>query len=627
MPQLPHRSLTLFSQTYLQLKKTIGLGCTLVALIGAWLFFIEPPACQAAFPGTNGRIVFTSLRDDFLGDIYSMNADGSEIVRLTSSAGNDDSADWSPDGSQIVFTSRRDGNSEIYVMDADGSNQTRLTNHPADDFLPCWSPDGTKIAFTTDRDGAFSSIYVMNSDGSNPMKVGTFTGGPEGTQAWSPDGTRFAFTRYLGGTSAIHAEIFVMNVDGTNAVRLTTNSVVDDQPNWSPDGTQIVFGTGRDGNGEIYVINTDGSNPTRLTSHPASDQTPVWSPDGTQIAFTSERDDGSGRGDIFVMNADGSNQVNRTLNPVADRRPTWQPIRVTQTTLMVADTLNNRIQRFDGSTWSVIGTGLSGSGNGQFRTPEAVAFSFDEQFIYVADTGNNRIQWSTDAGITWGDFATSGTGPHQVKAPQGLALDREGNLYVADTGNGRVARFDGGIPGPATIIAANGLASGQVRSPRGLAISPTFQLFITDELASRILRINNANLATTSTSGIAIATLGTALNRVKNPQGIALDQNGTLYVADTGNSRIVRWINSNPNNGSSLALVGSLLGQVNRPEGVTVTQFLTGPYAGGPFLIVGDTLNNRIQGRFIPTSSWTLVGTPNNSGTGVGSFRNPGKIR
>jgi sugar lactone lactonase YvrE len=281
---------------------------------------------------------------------------------------------------------------------------------------------------------------------------------------------------------------------------------------------------------------------------------------------------------------------------------------------------------FDGVSWAVIGIGTVGSGGGQFRLPEAVTFD-EEGRIYVADTGNNRIQWSTDSGASWANFATIGSGFNQVRAPQGLALDSAGNLYVSDTGNGRVMRFNGGIPGTGVVIASNGTASGQVGSPRGLTIDSTFRLFVTDESNSRILRILNANTTVSATSGAMIATLGTALNKVKNPQGIAIDGSGTLYVADTGNSRILRWINANPNNSTTLALTGSALGQVNQPEGVTITQFVTGPLAGSPLLVVGDTSNNRIQGRFLPTGSWTLAGTPNGLGTGVGQFRAPSKIR
>ena len=295
--------------------------------------------------------------------------------------------------------------------------------------------------------------------------------------------------------------------------------------------------------------------------------------------------------------------------------------------VMVADTTNNRIQRFDGNTWSVVGVGTVGNGNGQFRLPEAVTSSPDGQNIYVADTGNNRIQWSTDSGTTWANFATIGSGLNQVRAPQGLVLDSAGNLYVSDTGNGRVMRFNGGSPGSGVVIASNGAASGQIGSPRGLVIDGTFRLFVTDESNSRILRISNADTTVSATSGTIIATLGTALNKVKNPQGIAIDGSGTLYVADTGNSRILRWTNANPNNATTLALTGSSLGQVNYPEGVTITQFAIGPLAGSPLLVVGDTANNRIQGRPLPTGGWTLVGAPNGVGTGVGQFRAPSKIQ
>lgn len=177
------------------------------------------------------------------------------------------------------------------------------------------------------------------------------------------------------------------------------------------------------------------------------------------------------------------------------------------------------------------------------------------------------------------------------------------------------------------VIAGSGAASGQVGSPRGLVIDGTFTLFVTDQSNSRILRIASANTVLTSTTGTIIATLGTGLNKVKNPQGVALDPAGNLYVADTGNSRILRWTNANPNNSTALALMGSLLGQVNQAEGVAVKFFATGPLAGNLFLVVGDTGNNRIQGRALPTGGWLLVGAPNNVGSGVGQFRAPSKIQ
>ncbi|MBI4746896.1 MAG: NHL repeat-containing protein, partial [Acidobacteria bacterium] len=218
-------------------------------------------------------------------------------------------------------------------------------------------------------------------------------------------------------------------------------------------------------------------------------------------------------------------------------------------------------------------------------------------------------------------------GTNQVRAPQGVAVDQNGNLYVADTGNGRVMRFNGGTPGAGVVIATNGTASGQVTSPRGLAVNEVFTLYVTDESASRIMRISNAHTTVSGTSGTMQATLGTALNRVKNPQGVAVDEAGNVYVADTGNSRILRWANGNPNNSTALALLGSGLGQVNKAEGVSVNQFFSGPFANQSLLVVGDTLNNRVQCRLIPTGGWALLGSPNGVGGGVGQFRAPSKVR
>ena len=87
---------------------------------------------------------------------------------------------------KIAFSSDRDGNGEIYVMDADGSNLTRLTNNPANDgfFGVAWSPDGTRIAFVSERDGNWE-IYVMNADGSGLSRV-TDNLAVDQNPAWSP---------------------------------------------------------------------------------------------------------------------------------------------------------------------------------------------------------------------------------------------------------------------------------------------------------------------------------------------------------------------------------------------------------------------------------------------------------
>ena len=225
---------------------------------------------EAAFPGQNGKIVFRSSRDGDA-EIYSMNANGSGLMRLTNRPGPDIHPTWSPDGSKIAFSRLQSaGNFEIFVMDADGTDQTNLTDGPFRDISPAWSPDGNKIVFRRD----------------------------EG--------------------------IAVMNADGTAVTLLTSGPFQDAAPAWSPDGTKIAFVSDRDGNFEIYVMNADGTGQTRLTDHPRYDLSPAWSPDGSKIVFASGRDNLGG--DIHVMDADGTDVVNLTNDFLPDEDPDWQPL-------------------------------------------------------------------------------------------------------------------------------------------------------------------------------------------------------------------------------------------------------------------------------------------------------------
>ncbi|UCE98516.1 MAG: PD40 domain-containing protein [Dehalococcoidia bacterium] len=285
------------------------------------------------------QIAFYSNRDgDRASDneIYVMNTDGTNQNRLTNNPGNDYKPVWSPDGSQILFQSTRgDDVIEIYVMNADGSNVTRLTNNLGSEYYPTWSPDGSQILFYY-RTGYASAdynwdIYVMNADGSNLTNL---TDNPAGNYkpVWSPDGSQILFYSNRDGNE----EIYVMNADGSNQTRLTNNPSYDHKnPIWSNDGSRIAFEvtwgefpTDQD-NREIYVMNADGSNQIRLTDNSAFDGYLAWSPDDSMIAFASERDGSDNltyKGDakeIYVMNADGTNQIGLTDNSTYDNHPVW----------------------------------------------------------------------------------------------------------------------------------------------------------------------------------------------------------------------------------------------------------------------------------------------------------------
>ena len=137
---------------------------------------------------------------------------------------------WSRDGRTIVFVSWRDGNGEVYAMDADGSEPRNLTQDPAKDVRPAWSPDGRRIAFVSRRDGN-SEVYVMNADGSGKRNL-TRDRASDDYPTWSPDGRRIAFLRgrlYSNnpGGLGVHRfygyHLYVVNADGSGLRRLTLN--------------------------------------------------------------------------------------------------------------------------------------------------------------------------------------------------------------------------------------------------------------------------------------------------------------------------------------------------------------------------------------------------------------------
>ncbi|MCM3900789.1 MAG: HYR domain-containing protein [Pyrinomonadaceae bacterium] len=119
------------------------------------------------------KIAFDTTRDGNL-EVYSMNANGSQVTRLTTNASIDESPDWSPDGTKVVFTSNRSNllDFEIWVMNANGSGQTRLTTSTRSSVQPTWSRDGAQITFATNRLALLNfEIYSMNADGTNQTRL------------------------------------------------------------------------------------------------------------------------------------------------------------------------------------------------------------------------------------------------------------------------------------------------------------------------------------------------------------------------------------------------------------------------------------------------------------------------
>lgn len=207
-------------------------------------------------------------------DIFKVSRDGGEPIRLTSTPGYDAEATVGPDGS-IVFTSVRDGDLDLYMMDPSGGRVRRLTDEVGYDGGAFFSRDGKKICY----------------------------------RAFHPD-TEEKKADYLallakGLVRPTHMELYVMDADGSNKVRLTDNGAANFCPYFVPSGQKIIFASNLDDpkgrNFDIYMIDLDGKNLERVTFDESFDGFPMFSPDGRRLAFCSNRgSERVGETNIFI---------------------------------------------------------------------------------------------------------------------------------------------------------------------------------------------------------------------------------------------------------------------------------------------------------------------------------------
>jgi Tol biopolymer transport system component len=300
---------------------------TLVAVGMLVLIVVMVEPAGAAFPGKNGKIVFSTNRDGNY-EIYTTDTDRTGLKRLTNHPKDDTDPAFSADGSQIAFVSERDGNSEIYTMSTDGTGLKRITNHPAGDIQPAFSAGGSgqsRLVFTSTRDTSNpvnQEIYTTNSNGSGLVVRHTTNDADDSDPAFSPDGNKIAFRSKREGNS----EIYLLTLGTLGLKRLTNNTAPDVLPNFSPNGNKIAFTSFRDGgNSEIYTMNSDGTGqPTRITNDPGIDFEPAFSPDGSWIVF--RQTNGLGNSEIYTKKLDGLGEQRLTSTAEADVQPDWQPL-------------------------------------------------------------------------------------------------------------------------------------------------------------------------------------------------------------------------------------------------------------------------------------------------------------
>jgi len=310
-------------------------------LISSLVVILATIACGSSTPeptlDPNAELIaFSSTRKANNLEIFVMDTSGKGITRLTDEKTTDGSPSWSPDGSQIVFHSKRSGQFNLYIMNADGSGLIRLTDHSWEDKDPCWSPDGEWIAFHSYQAGR-AELFLIKPDGTGLDKVETDitnSGANSYAPNWSTDGTRLAFYSDADGDLDIYkidlavVDIFDENTFdwvGQNLVQLTNSNGDDMSPAFSPDGGKIAFHSNRTGHYEIWSMDVDGSNQNQLTTNADGQAVrATWSPDGLKLAYAVIAMDNESAA-IWSINRDGTAALKLTDGSALDAAPAWQP--------------------------------------------------------------------------------------------------------------------------------------------------------------------------------------------------------------------------------------------------------------------------------------------------------------
>ncbi|HJU43952.1 MAG TPA: DPP IV N-terminal domain-containing protein [Vicinamibacterales bacterium] len=295
------------------------------------------PSPVAPFPrGLSGTLAFqsdvrTATNPNGRTKIYTIDLETGRVVSLTPSGNwNDEQPRWSPDGGRIAFKSDRSGSYNLYVMNADGSNVVRLTEHGAVDHDPTWLPDGESLVFTSDRDrgaGRWDLYRIWIGDRS-VERLTNFFQGYAFMPSVSPDGNWVAFVASTFPFDGGHAnQVHVLEL----ATRMTwpfDMTAPGCWPSWSPDGASIAHVHLLNEPSTIQIVSSFGDAPEPIVGDPSRwHYYPDWSPDGRRLAIAvSPQHHHDEDWDLAIVDRSREMPIQRlTTGAGNDRLPDWKP--------------------------------------------------------------------------------------------------------------------------------------------------------------------------------------------------------------------------------------------------------------------------------------------------------------
>jgi TolB protein len=242
----------------------------------------------------------------------------------------DEQPRWSPDGRRVAFKSNRHGSYNLYVMNADGSNAVRLMSHGANDHDPTWLPDGQSLVFSSERDrgSGRNDLYRYWFHDGSVERLTTYFEGYAIMPTVSPDGNWVAFVGqtfpYQDGW-AFQVHVLELATKQTWPFDMTGPGC---WPNWSPDGGSIAHvWTGVEPS-SIQVVSSFGESPQPIPGEAARwHYYPDWSPDGRQLALSTSPQHHDGEDwDLAIADPSRAMPIQRiTIGAGNDRLPDWKP--------------------------------------------------------------------------------------------------------------------------------------------------------------------------------------------------------------------------------------------------------------------------------------------------------------